>query len=113
MVSDGSFLGKSKSVVDLLVCCVHRDGTADDDPLHRRSPHRTSKRGSVERKALVAQHLSEVSSFNARYDSNPQDVLGTGSYGVVRKASLRRCPSIVRAVKEVRKGDPSRAHLIQ
>lgn len=67
----------------------------------------------MERQALIAEHLTDSRSLTGSYDLNTKDVLGTGSFGTVRKARLKRCPTIIRAVKEVRKLSPNQTQLIR
>jgi len=98
----------------LISCCVQRDDRQqpiDEDENNRLSTNR--RRGSVERQALIAEHLAESRSFTDSYAYSCQDVLGTGSFGTVRKARLKSCPSIIRAVKEVSKVSPNNTKLIR
>jgi len=115
MVQDVDFL--RRTTIDLFTCCMQRDSgqlPGDKDPCSLGSTLR-SKRGSgtVERQALIAEHITKNKSFASVYDLNTQDVLGTGSFGTVRTARLKRCPSIIRAVKEVHKCDPNQTKLIR
>jgi len=104
-----------------LTCCLQRDDDllpGDDDstkPLStRRSGNGSARRSvTVERQALISEHLTGIQSFTASYDLNPQDVLGSGRYGTVRKARLKRFPTIVRAVKELRKCPKRAKHIRQ
>jgi len=93
-------------LMDFLGCCTKRDNSllpADDETNTRLATLRRKRGSMVERQALIADHASNVKTFAGHYQFNDTDVLGTGSFGTVRKARLKRCPSIVRAVKELRK----------
>jgi len=90
-----------------LACCCKRDDSLLPGQEDTAKQHSTCKSGNgsvtVDRQALISEYPTGIKSFAANYELNAQDVLGSGSYGTVRKARLRRFPTIVRAVKELRK----------
>lgn len=93
------------------ICCLARGGEDEDDPerqvlkANTQEIERADRRGS---KVMRTRMFSMHGTSQQLHDSWVMDkkVIGRGGFGTVRRAHLKDNPSIVRAVKEVRKKTP-------
>lgn len=105
------------ALMDVLACCTKRDNDGlldENDETHRRMTMRNRRDSmKVQRQALITDHRCMVKTFSSSYEYNENDVLGSGSFGTVRKVHLKKCPTITRAVKELCKRSPDETRMVR